>query len=59
MIPGHVRAAAGPEPTPEQCAAIKLEAGVSSEVKQFKRTQKAGKLSAMEKEASDDFGEEK
>ena len=44
-------AVACPEPTPEQYAAVKLEAGMRSGVKKFKRDQKAGKLSEMEKEA--------
>ena len=51
MIHEQFRAVACPEPTPEQYAAVKLEAEIRSEVKKFKRDQKAGKLSEMEKYA--------
>ena len=51
MIPEQFRAVAFPEPTPEQYAAVKLEAGIRSGVKKFKREQKAGKLLHMEMEA--------
>ena len=51
VIPEQFRADACPEPTPEQYAAVKLEAGMRSGVKKFKRDQKTGKLSAMENEA--------
>ena len=53
MIPEQFLAVACPEPTPEQYATVKLEAGMRlrSGVKKFKRDQKAGKLSEMEKEA--------
>ena len=51
MIPEQFRAVACPEPTPEQYAAVKLEAGIRSGVKKFKREQKAGKLLHMEMEA--------
>ncbi len=55
MIPEQFRAVACPEPTPEQYAAVKLEAGMRSGVKKFKRDQKAGKLSAMEDVAMEGF----
>ena len=51
MIPEQFRAAACPEPTPEQFAPVKLEAAITSGVKKFKREQKAGKLLHMEMEA--------
>ena len=51
MIPEQFRAVTCPEPTPEQYAAVKLEAGMRSGVKKFKRDQKAGKLSSMENDA--------
>ncbi|KAL3786935.1 hypothetical protein HJC23_013270 [Cyclotella cryptica] len=51
VIPEQFRAVACPEPTPEQYAAVKLEAGIRSGVKKFEKDQKAGKLSEMEKEA--------
>ena len=55
MIPELFMAVACPEPTPEQYAAVKLEAGTRSGVKKFKRNQKDGKLSEMEKEALEDL----
>ena len=51
VIPEQFRAVACPEPTPEQYAAVKLEAGIRFGVKKFKREQKAGKLLHMEMEA--------
>ena len=51
VIPEQFRAVACPEPTPEQYAAVKLEAGIRSGVKKFKRDQKAGKQLHMEMEA--------
>ena len=51
VILEQFRAVACPEPTPEQYAAVKLEAGIRSGVKKFKREQKAGKLLHMEMEA--------
>ena len=51
VIPEQFRAVASPDPTLEQYAAVKLEAGIRSGVKKFKRNQKTGKLSEIEKEA--------
>ena len=51
MIPEKFRAVACPEPTLEQYAAVKLEAGIGSGVKKFKKDQKAGNLLHMEMEA--------
>ncbi len=50
VIPEQFRGVACPEPTSEQYAAVKLEAGIRSRVKKFKRDQKAGKLWDMEVE---------
>jgi hypothetical protein len=44
VIPEQFQAMDCPELTPEQYAAEKLEAGIRSGVKMFKRNQKAGKL---------------
>ena len=55
VIPEQFRAVAFPKPIPEQYAAVKLEAGIRSGVKKFKRDQKAGKLLHMEMEALESF----